>query len=401
MDKDGSIILDPALALKPKTFRVRVSVNGTVVGTSQLSEESDAKNPSIEKAIQLARDSLFEEELYHEMSLETRQLIAYGVEFRDSVIRVDAPLLDGTLEQAKLLIDCIPRDEPLAVGQNHDYDWLARNVAEALRMFLAHEHSMRLYRRSQLPPPLTARAHEKPPPPLLRTLLAIFRHLDSVDSLYRYLETVTATLNSAGLDVVLETAREHSWAKFAGDLMPSRKGLSATDQLLEIFMKPFNGKATISLPTFSGAQAEKLTILTRTFIGQPTFGTEHKLTLPSTFTTEMGLVQEHKLPSVQEVKLYLDWVLSMHIVHRLLKGEYVSRALIKIHEPKVTIVNKTGKKGPTTSRDISVALQHGSLIVKATILGLHQADGEAEQTHSWHATTKDVSLREVVKGWVG
>ena len=91
MDKDGSIILDPNLALKPKTLRVRISENGRITGSAQLPAESLIEGLAVEKSIRLARDSLLEEELFHEMSLETRQLLPYGVQLRDSVIIVDAP----------------------------------------------------------------------------------------------------------------------------------------------------------------------------------------------------------------------------------------------------------------------------------------------------------------------
>lgn len=334
------------------------------------------------------------------MSLETRQLLAYGVDFRDSVIRVDAPRTNGSMEHTKLLIDCIPRDEPVATGQDHTHDWLAQNVAEGLRLLLAHEHSMRLYRRSQLPPPLTARNHDKPPPPLLRTLLAISRHLDGVDSLYTYFEQVAKTLIGAGLNVTLETTREISWAKLADELKVPKKGLSATDQLLEILMKPFDGKATITLPTLSSTQAETLTVASRTIIGQPTFGTEHKVILPLLLSSEMGLVQQHKFPSADEVKAYVDWIFSVHIVHRLLKDAYQSRALIKVHEPKITIIGKGGKKGSAASKDISIAFEDGSLTVTATALNSQQGAGEAVQSHTWSGEAEDVPFLEVVRGWV-
>ena len=264
MDKDGSIILDPALALKPKILRVRISIGGKITGTSQIPIDSELANQSLEKSIQLARDSLFEEELYYEMSLETRQLLAYGVEFRDSVIYVDAPQMGGQPQTRKLLIDCVPRDDPISSSQSHEHDWLAKNIAESLRLLLAHEHSMRLYRRSQLPPPLTGRTREKQSPPLLRTLLAVLHHIEGVDSLHTYLASVARTLRSAGLDVTLDTTRETSWAKLAESLeASSKKGLSATDQLFEIFMKPFGGTASLALPTSNGTQPEVLNIVTR------------------------------------------------------------------------------------------------------------------------------------------
>jgi mediator of RNA polymerase II transcription subunit 17 len=128
MDKDGGIILDPNLSLKPKTLRVRVSEGGRITGSSQLPMESVVEGLAVEKTIRLARDSLLEEELYHEMSLETRQLLPYGVRLRDSVIIVDAPG-DGTSTNHQLLIDCIPRDDKIPDVQGHTFDWLAQNVA--------------------------------------------------------------------------------------------------------------------------------------------------------------------------------------------------------------------------------------------------------------------------------
>jgi mediator of RNA polymerase II transcription subunit 17 len=403
MDKDGSIILDPALALKPKTFRVRISVDGTITGTSQLPLDGENSARSLEKSIQLARDSLLEEELYYEMSLETRQLRAYGVEFRDSVIHVDASRMGSASQHRKLLIDCIPRDDPIASNQGHEYDWLARNIAEALRLLLAHEHSMRLYRRSQLPPPLTGQTREKPPPPLLRTLLAVSSHITGVDSLYVYLGLVAKTLNNAGLDASLETTRETSWANLVESLKTTpKKGLSATDQLLDIFMKPFDGKATLILPTPNGAQPESLIVVTRTIIGQPTFGTEHKLTLPSTLSSDLGLFQQHRFTSVEELKSYLDWILSLHIAHRLLKSEYASRSQTRTQDPRLSIRgSKEAKKGTKSTKDIKVDFNDGEL--KVTVLGI-DATSEAEdgeQSHTWTETDGSASLKDVIKDWVG
>jgi mediator of RNA polymerase II transcription subunit 17 len=402
MDKDGSIMLDPALALKPKTLRVRISEDGQIKGTSRLPIEGEAKQVAIEKTIQLARDSLFEEELYHEMSLETRHLLAYGVDFRDSVISVDASGTSGRHRQRKLLIDCIPREEPISGSKDHSFDWLAQNVAEGLRLLLAHEHSMRLYRRSQLPPPLSSQKREQPTPQLLRSLLAIIRHLEDVDSLYSYLETVVRSLGSAGLNVKLESTRETAWASLAESLKaPSTRAISATDQLLEMFLKPFDGRATLSLLSPSNAQAEDLIVSTRTVIGQPTFGTEHKLTLPSSLTTDLGLFQQVKFSSVEEIVSYLDWILALHIAHRHLRNQFSSRAIVKGNEPRITIHNKGGKKGAASSTDLIVELHEGELMVIATMTDLQDAVGEAQQSYTWNGQERATTLGEQVKSWVG
>jgi mediator of RNA polymerase II transcription subunit 17 len=402
MDKDGSIILDPALALKPKTLRVRVSENGKIMGTSHLPIDTETTDMVIEKSIQLARDSLFEEELYHEISLETRQLSKYGVEFRDSVIQVNAPDTSTRQRQRKLLIDCIPRNEHIASGQDTSYDWLAQNVAEGLRLLLAHEHSMRLHRRSQLPSPLNAKKKERQQPPLLRTLLAVLKHLDGVDSLYGYLEATTKSLSSAGITIGLETTREISWAKLADDLRSSTNtDLSATDRLLDIFLKPFDGKATLTLPSLNGAQAESLVVTTRTIVGAPTYGTEHKVTFPASLTADLGLFQQSKHSTVKEVQSHLDMILSLHLAHRQLKSNFAPKTVIKDREANITILSKESIKGPKGDRDIEVLLKEGQLTVIATPTDSKKATEDEQDLYVWDGNTGHASLEEKIASWVG
>lgn len=403
MDKDGSIILDPTLALKPKTLRVRVREDGKITGTSSLAIEGGTNNTAIEKTIQLARDSLFEEELFHEMRLEARHLLPYGVSYRDSIIHVDAAGVDSRHRSKTLLIDCVPREDDSPSKQSHSNDWLARNVAEGLRLLLAHEHSMRLHRRSQLPPPLTGQQREDPSPSLLRTLLAVFRHLEGVDSLYDYLEKTAKTLESAGLNVQLETMRELSWAKLGESQQFSfKKGVSATDQLLEIFLKPLDGRATLTLKSADITQSEALTVSTRTIIGPPIFGTEHRLTLAPAVATELGLSQQSKFTSVGETVSYLDSVLSLHIAHRQLKTKFTPRAVIKGSEARITIRTKDTKKESTGEQDIIVQLQQGELEVTAIATAdLQEAALDVEQSCAWSGQRGEMSLVDKVKSWVG
>lgn len=393
MDKDGSIILDPTLTAKPKAFRVRVVVDGITSGTSQLSVGSDSTDKSIEKSIKLARASLFEEELFHELSIETRQLSAYGVRLRDGVIKIQAPQI-GTGQQRHLLVDCIDRDEHTSSTQGNTDDWLAQLVAEALRLLLTHEHSMRLYRRSQLPPPLTGQAREKPTPPLLRTMLAVFHHITGVDTLYTYLRTVAQSLSSAGFDIRLETARESSWAELSSVLLTPKAGLSSTDQLLEALLKPLEGKAEMTIPTVAGSQSETLSVVTTTIMGQPLFGTEYRLSLPASLSSELGLASELTFPSVEEVTSHLDWTLSLQIAHKFIRGTFASHKAQKSHQPVVKIGLKVVKKEPTVSKLVSVDMREGCLEVKAGA-SLDQMNGL--QSCKWTGDNGQPSLVDWIK----
>jgi len=402
MDKDGSIILDPALASKPKSLRVRILQDGNITGASRLPTAVDESDATIEKTIQRTRDSLFEEELFHEMSLEARQLMAYGVDYRDSIIHIDASGSASQQRSMTILIDCIPLDGPNPASREHTNDWLAQNVVEGLRLLLTHAQNMRLYRRTQMPPPLTGQKPEKQSPSLLRTLLAAFHHLHGVDSLHGYLNTVAETLKYAGLPIELDTNREVSWARLANTLQSSpKRGISAADQLLDIFSKPFDGRATLTLPSLGGIPSESIILSTRTVIGQPTFGSEHRLTLPSTLAADLGLFPQQKFSSVEEAVSYLDWVFSLDIAHRQLKSHFSTRAAIKGDDARVTIRTKNTKKANIADSDIVIEMQNGKLRATATIAESEEGAEHGEQTYTWTGKETDMTLPDRIKSWVG
>ncbi|KAF2687220.1 hypothetical protein K458DRAFT_296237 [Lentithecium fluviatile CBS 122367] len=404
MNKDGGIILDSTLSLKPKTMRIRISENDKIVGTSHLPSQGGLGELAIEQSIQLARDSLFEEELFHEISMESRNLLAYGIELRNSVLHITTPALGGQSSHRKVLIDCASRDDNTLAGSDQSQHRLAQSIAEGLRLLLAHEHRMRLYRRSQVPPPLTQIKRQQPGPPLLRTLLGLFSHLTAADALHSYLNTLAKTLKSAGLDVWLDTSRDASWAKLTHSLEQSpMKDLSAIDQLLTLFTRPFDGTATISLPSTSGPQPENITIATRTFIGQPTFGAEHKISLPSSIIKVLDLEpdqsRQFKFPSTDEAQAYVDWILSLDIAHSVISKEYAGRVYSTDHEPRVSILSKGSMKNLAKEDSVLVLLEKGRLTVTATA-NTSLMTGTAGESFTWDGTPGKATLKNKVRSWI-
>ncbi|KAF2191111.1 hypothetical protein K469DRAFT_558069 [Zopfia rhizophila CBS 207.26] len=408
IDKDGSIILDPALALRPKTLRVRVSEDGMITGTSSLPAQEEGSSLAIEKSIQLARDSLFEEEIYYEISLESRGLLPYEVELRNSVIHLPAPGFGGHSQCRKLLIDCIPRDAPIPESENHaenhTEDWLAQNVAEALRVLLAHEHRMRLYRRSQPPAPLTQNKRPSPTPPLLHTLLAFFSHIKAVDSLQHYLDATSRTLSSAGLPAVSHVTRETTWENLSKTISESRRRhLSAIDKILELFSRPFDGVATLTLPSSHESRPEEITIATRTYFGNPTFGFEYKVTLPPSSGSALSLPTDHKrefkFSSVADLESYLDWILSLDLSHALVAKEHSGRLAGIDRKSRVSLRSKEGKK--RIQKDVIVQFAHGSLMVKVEATELFDRPPPNEREYSWDGTHGKSSFRDKIKSLVG
>jgi mediator of RNA polymerase II transcription subunit 17 len=403
MDRNGSIILDPALALQPKTIRVRISDNGKITGTSHLSTRDGDAALGIEQSIQLARESLFEEEIYHEISMETRQLLAYGVELRNSVVSLDLASTNQATTQRKILIDCIPRDEYHPESENLSQNFLAQNIAEGLRLLLAHKHRMRLYHRSQIPPPLAQHKHLKPNPLLLHALLAMFSHLHAVNSIQRYLDRTAKLLQSVGLSTELQTSRETTWDELTDKVRKvQRTDVLAMDQVLEAFMKPFNGLASLSLPSLNGTNSEKITIATRTYMGPPTYGAEYKVTLPPSLAAVPRSAQDQtrdfKFPSAEEAISYVDWLLSLDLSHSLLVKEFGSKAQVRGRDPGVTITIKDGRK--VVHKDVAVELANGQLTVKVAFAPLIGNTASARD-YTWSGTSDGPSFLEKVKEFVG
>ncbi|ORY02942.1 subunit 17 of mediator complex-domain-containing protein [Clohesyomyces aquaticus] len=406
MDKDGGIILDPALSLKPKTLRVRVTADNKVLGTAALPPTGDLSDLGIEKSIQLARDSLFEEELYHEMSMERRQLGSFGVQLRDSCIHLPVPDLAGGPTSKTILIDLVARDErpvddyrAMDTG-DHAEDWLAEKTAEALRTLLSHEHHMRGHRRAQIPPPLTQHRRQNPAPPLLRTVLTFFHHTSAVNVLQKYLDRTTEVLNSAGLVVSGDIVRETSWAHVTDTIHTSQASeLSAVDRLIEGVLKPFDGVATLTLPSSNKARPEQINVTIRTYMGAPIFGAEYKVTLPPSLGNVLDLPVDHprefRFTSTPELESYLDWIISLDLAHTLVPREYGARAIIAdMIPPRVSIWTKEGKEG--IKKDLAVELERG--IIKLNFGIIQTAAGPTGGgDFSWDGAQGAASFREKVK----
>ncbi|CAI6340233.1 unnamed protein product [Periconia digitata] len=403
MNKDGGIILDPNLKLKPKTLRVRIMDKERIIGTSHLPTQG-LDEIDIEQSIQLSRDSLFEEELFYEMSMESRQLLGYGVELRDSVIHIATPGSNDQASQRKILVDCIDRDGQSALEVDQSQDWLAHSIAEALRLLLAHEHRMRSHRRSQIPPPMIDRGRQQSSPRLIRTLLAMFSHLKTVDSMHAYLHMTVKTVKSAGLDITLKASRESLWVKLAETVKDSENtDIPATDQVLQAFIRAFDATASIVLPC-SGAQPESIVLDTRTYIGQPVFGSEHKLTLPPSLAKVLDLEpdqpRQFKFSSTEDAASYLDWILALYIAHDYLANGFSGRSSIRSEDPRLIIMSKGSSKGRVREDEIAIELDNGSLNASATLKN-QTNEGATTESCTWNGAQTGPSLRDTVKGWIG
>ncbi|KAJ5499413.1 Mediator complex subunit Med17 [Penicillium expansum] len=251
--EDGALLLDEGLIpSKPRFVRVRVIQDGRLSGSSKPTRSTFNGDGSIEDRILQARDTVYEEELFHELVREARAIASFGVTTRQNLIQIPAS------DDLEILLDLVDTDEDTSEPEHHVSQQgtsLAEGLAHTIRILLAYAHRQNLRRRTLLPPPLT---------PKNAISLAYIKHMSNVRWLQSLLNDLFGVLQSANLKPPAYTARVFSTGR--------RKQTStapAVETLVGEFLTPllstFNGKILTPRGSFS--------IAIHTNLSSPPFGT--------------------------------------------------------------------------------------------------------------------------------
>ena len=275
---DGTLRLDHN-PLRPNPVRVRASIvrEGSTCGCSSASTSSGEADSvvvaaSIDQQILQARDTLFEDELFHELGREARLLANHGVTM--SLKQIKVPMDDETHLQLDLKES--ESKHPAKESSKQDQS-LAEAISLGLRILLSHAHEINLLRRSQPPLPLSLEPRSMPECALLRPLLGAMQHLKQRDQLVGLLRSLIEPLVTAGLPISLKQAEaslnpgSHNNAAYPSlplSTMPSAQRNTAAT-LLESLTKPLATSFTLVLPT-----EREQTITAQTNFDPPIFGTE-------------------------------------------------------------------------------------------------------------------------------
>ncbi|PYH42861.1 mediator of RNA polymerase II transcription subunit 17 [Aspergillus saccharolyticus JOP 1030-1] len=265
--EDGSLLLDKGLIpQRARTVRVRVRTQKQYTGCSKVSWSLPSED-SIERRILQARDTVYEEELFHEMVREARILGSQGVTTRQNLVQVPVS------EDQEILLDLVDVDqgEP-AETETHtnEHDTLADAVAHSIRILLAYAHRQNLRRRTQPPPPLSQKRRTIPEYQLLRPVMAYLQHTAHVRSLETFLNEMAEVLKSAGLRC------EITAAPFASVRLPQAPSSAPkVEALVRPFLMPFESTFTGNLITPESSFCVKV----RTSTVAPPAGTFYDLTV--------------------------------------------------------------------------------------------------------------------------
>lgn len=189
---DGSVYLDDeTVSDEPQFLRVRLEVEGRVVGQSTPSFSLDDEAPIRDQLLQ-ARDAIFDEELWQELNREARTLGPYGV-------RMSATTITCPIDPFGTMILEMVTTEHGKMTEPQTSNGMADALGTALRLLLSQAHRQLQRRRASPPAPLVSTKKTSQPHYLLRSVLCRLSYEKHVAAFYNLLIPLTAALQKASL----------------------------------------------------------------------------------------------------------------------------------------------------------------------------------------------------------
>ena len=255
---DSAVYLDQTnLPRSRKRLCVDVVRNDEITGRHAPALVSSDNTTEFESQIVTARDNLLDEELFHEIGREARLAANQGIITR-------AEELELTIEDDLKIRLSLTGPEISPVGGAESDDDLASFIGLSARNLLLQAHDENRRRRSDPPPPIAVRAFPEPEYPILRPLIAVFRHA-LADK--RMLNLVTTSIlwplqaaMWAGKDVDIE--RKSDSDNPSSESAMSQSIVSTEPQVTEyVFTLPSGKTATFKITTY---------------LGRPSYGTSYE-----------------------------------------------------------------------------------------------------------------------------
>ncbi|KAJ5129971.1 Mediator complex subunit Med17 [Penicillium bovifimosum] len=366
--QDGSLHLDEGVVPSKASYvRVRVIQDGRLVGYSKPTRSALDGGDTIESRIRQARDTLFEEELFHELVREARAIASFGVTTRENLIEVPGS------DDLEILLDLVDADEVQPEdGITRQGTTLAQGIGHAIGILLAYAHRQNLRRRSQIPPPLTPKKPSIPEYQLIRPVLTYIKHISDVRWVQSLLKDLFGVLQSAKLNPPAYTTKSFSIGKQA----PAAH-LPAVEAFVGQFLAPFESTFSGKILTPRGS----FSIAVRTSLSSPPFGTSFNVSFNSPMYPDFkspGHVSQR-----QEVEAAITHLLLLDVVFAIASNEpakpkddrdaQANRAWDPIYPQHGELLLSPSSPNSFKRRKMKVALSRDELSVE--VYKVHCIDG--------------------------
>ena len=201
---DGSVLLDcNQLGDVSERLVVTYEKDGKIVGRSALRTHT-TDSTTIEGQVLEARNALFSQELWHELTRESRTLAAYNVRAKDGWLEV------ALEDESRITLELLSVDSLPAADDFLPENDITESISLALQIMLSHAHrNNELMRTRPLPPHISRTRSPQHTYTLLRPILAQISHIQSTRECTRYVGAIVQALKKAGLPAsfTLSTAK--------------------------------------------------------------------------------------------------------------------------------------------------------------------------------------------------
>ncbi|ATY62122.1 mediator of RNA polymerase II transcription subunit 17 [Cordyceps militaris] len=253
---------------------------GEVVGRAappRALDDTD-NDDDLEARVLGARDTIFAQELWHELTREARSLAAYDVRTDGEKRLVCAVAADARIIVELLpLAACHPPDPPRALPE----DTTAQAIALALHILLTYAHRCNELMRCRPLPPHIPRTRGQQIYTLLRPVVARLLYARNAAACTRLVGSLVRSLRSAGLAAARFTLRTPQ--PTVGDLAPvGPNQVSAAVGLVRTMLQPTDFALDVALGTAAAAADDDVafSIRGRTYLVPVTATYYHVLAPP-------------------------------------------------------------------------------------------------------------------------
>lgn len=307
-NEDGSVRLDSgALGGTSERLVVTVEKDGNVVGRSTMAPQT-ADDAPLEARVLEARNTLFAQELWHELGREARTLTAYDVRLQGTGLTYDMD------EKTKVVVELLSLDSaPTSDGALPEND-TAEAISLTLHILLSYAHRLNELMRIRPLPPHIPRSRGQHAYTLLRPIIARVLYLRNLTSTTRYTGALTKTLQKAGLEASFTLRTAQPSIPDAGATKGPNQHSAAQLLVRSMLQPPVFTMALTLLPGIS------VTIRGHTYL-YPVTGTYYYILLPPSSPIET-LCPPHK-DGYTDLRSLAEYLCTA--IDRLLADHFISK----------------------------------------------------------------------------
>ncbi|KAF4976215.1 hypothetical protein FZEAL_7078 [Fusarium zealandicum] len=306
---DGAVQLDCGrLGGVSERLVVTYEKDGKVTGRSALPAQTTNDAP-LEMRVLEARNTIFSQELWHELTREARTLAAYDVKPDGSRLTCD---IDPT-SKSRVTVELVPLGSQAASDDSLPDNSIAETISLSLHILLSYAHRHTELMRTRPMPPHIPRSRGQQTHALLRPIIARLMHIRNVQVVTKHIGALVQSLQRAGLPAgfTLNTPKYSIPDSDASSRGPNQ--LSASQTMIRNTLGPidFNIKLTL-LPSIT------FTVRGRTFLFPVTATYYHVIVPPSSPLTSICPPYKDGYPDPDALADYLGTVTARVLTQHML-----------------------------------------------------------------------------------